>query len=174
MEFILIVLALGLANWFATTLIVDSEFFRPLREWVARKNVNAVEAFSADTPFRTRVREVFWRKTMYLVGCHTCTGTWVGFAIAAFLPTSLVVPGIWPVAGLVLNALAIKAVGHLVLAWVNRSEAAAALDKADAKARAQEGQAALDAIREYVGDQREQDAFQRQRLNDMTRGKPIF
>ena len=33
-----LLLALGLINWMATKLLVESEFFRPLREWITRRH----------------------------------------------------------------------------------------------------------------------------------------
>lgn len=108
----LLMLMLGVANWFATTLIVESELFRPLRDFPAERYNNAVAKES-------HRGAAFWSKIRYLVGCHMCTGTWVGLAMALFVPW--VVGGF---AGYLMTALVIKGIGHLVLMLVNMGEAA--------------------------------------------------
>jgi hypothetical protein len=99
-----IAVLLGLANWIATTIIVESELFRPLRDRLAW------EADRAYRPFGS------WRftvlsKLQYLVGCHLCTGTWVALIEACFVTLGLSsgLPGI------VLSALVFKAIGHTAL-----------------------------------------------------------
>lgn len=84
----------GLVNWLATTVIVEGKIFEPVRM----------------LPF-VQSRE----KLRYLVGCHLCAGVWVGI-IEAVAFTALGAPQ--PYAGwwlLLANALAFKAVGHLIL-----------------------------------------------------------
>lgn len=99
-----LIIAYGLVNWWVTVLVVDSEFFRPLREVFFNAYTNAERKWSI----------AFWDKLCYLVKCHMCTGTWVGFLLAAFAP-AVFGPG-W--IGFILVALLIKAIGHLVLtAW---------------------------------------------------------
>jgi len=87
----MILFVAGLVNWMATLILVEGKIFEPVRN---------------------RARGEYSR---YFVGCHLCTGTWVGIAEAvAFTLAGVALP----FAGwfLVLaNALAIKAVGHLIL-----------------------------------------------------------
>lgn len=83
------VLFLGLVCWWATTIIVESEITRPLREWCERH---------------------MHEKVAYLAHCHMCCGTWVGLALAAVFGGPF--PGF---AGWVANGLLYKAIGHLVL-----------------------------------------------------------
>ena len=97
----MLIIALGLINWFATYLIVESEFFKGYREWVDRRAERA-ERF---------LTFWFWQKIAYFKDCHACTGTWVGLALAPFAP-AVFGPGILP---FVLVALLVKAIGHLVL-----------------------------------------------------------
>jgi hypothetical protein len=100
------VVLLGLVNWIATTIVVESEFFRPLRDGIAQIGER-----------RPRHRAA-WEKASYLVGCHLCTGTWIG------LVQALVFGSPWAgVPGLVAGGLVYKALGHLTLelrpqAWV--------------------------------------------------------
>lgn len=114
---------LGLVNWFATLLVVESELVRPLRDWLDGRRRSA-EGWSVEydcagnymhgtitCPWRCRA----WGKIGYLFHCHMCAGTWVGLAIAAVAGGPFTG---W--AALVLNGLAYKAVGHLTLAVVNR------------------------------------------------------
>lgn len=114
------VLYAGLVVWFATYILVESELFRPLREWVAMHedvaemvHDSAVESEPVKVVRQTGRTFALWRRARYLIGCHTCAGTWVGFAVAAALP------GVRPlgggVVGFVLAGLVFKAVGHLVL-----------------------------------------------------------
>lgn len=101
----------GLVCWLVTTILVEGELLRPLREaaggWVPPYELLGM----ADLPG-------FWRrpKIAYLIQCHLCTGTWVGLLLG------LVVPG--PLSLRLLNGLLYKAVGHLVLVVVNLACAA--------------------------------------------------
>lgn len=90
------VIALGLVNWMATTILVESKLFRPLRQFVNNR--------------RFGPRKVLWDKLSYLVGCHLCTGTWVGLAQAAVFGSPW---SGWY--GWIAGGLLYKAVGHLVL-----------------------------------------------------------
>lgn len=91
-------LELGLANWWATKLVVESELFRPARNQAAR-----------------------WYWTRYLSACWACVGTWIALAEGA-ANGPVIHDG---VVGLLLTSLAIAAVGHLILelrpqAWWER------------------------------------------------------
>lgn len=79
------VIALGLVCWISTTVLVESELCRPVRE---------------------RLRG----KLAYLIGCHLCTGTWIAFALVAFFGSPWAE---WY--GFIAGALLVKAVAHLVL-----------------------------------------------------------
>lgn len=135
-----LLLVLGLVNWFSTFLLVESEFFRPYRQFVDNrfnasldKVLQSPEFFEqfASLPSDTLTTEShgefvqqqimqtleaggskFWREARYFVHCHTCTGTWVGFALAAVAVHPLVLHGF---VGFVVSALAIKALGHITL-----------------------------------------------------------
>lgn len=116
----MIVLYLGLIVWFATFVLVESELFRPFREWVAM-HADAAELWLDDAPYEPepakavrRAKRTYarWHKARYLVGCHTCSGTWVGLAVAALSGVRPVGSG---VVGFVFAGLLFKAVGHLIL-----------------------------------------------------------
>lgn len=94
---------MGIANWLATTLLVDGVIFAEVRELVKRNEG----------------RGWICAKAAYLVGCHLCTGTWVALTMALFVPAVVDVP----VAGTVLTGLVIKGIGHLVLLLVNMGNA---------------------------------------------------
>jgi|FLYL01.1.fsa_nt_gi hypothetical protein len=102
------VIALGLVNWIATTILVESELFRSVREYVDRR------AWDARWEWSRRV----WNKARYLIRCHLCTGTWVGLVQASVFGSP------WDgVTGWIAGGLLYRAVGHLVLelrpqAWV--------------------------------------------------------
>jgi hypothetical protein len=120
------VLALGLVCWAATTIIVESEFFRPLRERLQDRRVKLVPtpAPPADTieeavayaqshrGYKNPTPQVsfWWDKAWYLSGCHWCCGTWVAFALVAFFDSPW---DHWY--GFIAGALLVKAIGHLVL-----------------------------------------------------------
>lgn len=115
------IVLLGMANWLATLLIVESELFRPLREWIFRHWQNAIRFDSDFTATElmenVQVLETFhesylWRQAKYLVNCHLCVGVWVGFAEALVLVHPLIGSG---VVGIVLTALVFKAIGHATL-----------------------------------------------------------
>lgn len=104
-----LIVAAGLVNWLVTTIIVESELGRPLRDAVRDRredaDINSVFTIEANTD-----RSV-WRWLDYLLRCHLCVGVWVALAEVAWLGP-LVGRG---VAGFVFTALLVKAVGHLVL-----------------------------------------------------------
>jgi hypothetical protein len=117
----------GLITWLITTIIVDAEITRPIREfferhgdeaYVNRKYASAMLAwlFEGDRtilddgpPSRNPLR-VLSDKVAYLFGCHLCTGIWVGLLVA------VVAPG--PFDNVFLDGLAYKGIAHLVLAVV--------------------------------------------------------
>lgn len=110
-------LLLGLANWFGTLLVVESEFFRPLRAWCEDRYTNAERRFSS----------WFWWKVNYMINCQMCAGTWVGLALAPLAPA--IFPSLWGL-GFVVTALVIKAIGHLILVLHKLGEAKTNRDKA--------------------------------------------
>lgn len=92
----------GLVVWLVTLIIVESELLRPVREWVAGYvPATVINPRLSISEFNTRP------KLAYLLGCHLCTGVWVGLTVA------VVVPG--PLPYTVLNGLLYKAIGHGVL-----------------------------------------------------------
>lgn len=109
-------LALGLANWIATTILVDSEFTRPLREWAEDL---AIRAYDSD---RWRLGQVL-DKVRYLIGCHLCAGTWLAAALAGATGFRVAEDG---AVGFVVGSLAVKAVGHITLEVTSRLSRGAA------------------------------------------------
>lgn len=109
-------IGLGLINWLITTIVVESELTRPLRDWVDRTPTRRVKRW---VPQRTTLRA----KAAYLIGCHLCTGTWIGLAQA------LTVPHLGPfgtgITGWVLAGLLYKAIGHATLVLHKAGEAIA-------------------------------------------------
>lgn len=112
------VLFLGLVNWLVTLILVESELTRPVREWVNGRRIKA--EVCVEYPHRPReYRNIItcpwrcraWGKAHYLVGCHLCAGTWVGFMLAAAFGGPLASG----VVGVVSNGLLYKAVGHVTL-----------------------------------------------------------
>ncbi|RJQ55647.1 MAG: hypothetical protein C4521_01910 [Actinobacteria bacterium] len=103
-EWALLVILVGIVNWWLTTLFVDSLFFEGWRRWVERH-------FGEHS------------KITYLIHCHMCLGTWVGLGLAVFIPGPL----LWEVRigwhgvldyltlSWLLNGLLYKGVGHLFL-----------------------------------------------------------
>ena len=87
---------LGLVCWVVTTIIVESELFQPLRDWVGMRS----------------------RWFGYLFRCHLCVGVWIGLLLAAMFGSPW--GGFF---GWIAGGLCIKAIAHLVLelrpqAWV--------------------------------------------------------
>ena len=136
------VFALGVVCWLATTLITETEIFRPLRQWLANHAIDHKKlqeqvkemavAAGMNTPGNHELQappnwqppKHFWiDKAAYLVHCPMCTGVWIGFIEAAFFGSPL---HHWY--GWVAGALLYKAIGHLVLelrpqAWPQRGAA---------------------------------------------------
>ncbi len=82
--------AAGLVNWLVTTIIVEGEVFAPLRDLVDRR---------------------LHPKLGYLVHCHLCAGTWVGFGMGVLVPGPFKLgPLTWA-----LNGFFFKAIGHAIL-----------------------------------------------------------
>lgn len=118
-----LVAAAGLVNWLVTTIVVESELARPLRDCVAdrRERSRWVEAFGRRMRTPDAADRGVWRWADYLLRCHLCVGVWVAFAEVAWLGP-LVGHG---VAGFIFSAMLVKAIGHLVLevrpqAWPSR------------------------------------------------------
>lgn len=116
------VLFLGLVTWIATTIVVESELFRPLRAWIGMRGV--ARKLDRDT---RRLREDgssrLWAKAAYLVECPLCTGTWIGLVLAFTFGSPF--PGL---PGTIAGGLLYKAIAHLVLelrpqAWFTTSGA---------------------------------------------------
>jgi hypothetical protein len=114
-------LALGLVNWLATVLLVESEVTRPIREWVDKRYRSARIRYPelsasnwAPEVSRHGWRTVLWYKARYFVGCQLCTGTWVGWILAA-LTIGWHAPLGTGILGIVLAGLFYKAIGHIVL-----------------------------------------------------------
>lgn len=97
----------ALITWLVTMIVVDSELFRPLREWVRERRDRADKKFSRS--YRA------WNKLSYLVGCRLCAGVWIGFGAA------LVLPG--PTGIFLLDGLIYKAGAHLLLIGQHVAEA---------------------------------------------------
>lgn len=134
-----LIIWLGLVNWLTVTIIVESEIFRPIREFVDNQQNASIDRQIKDpawldqfTPGDTTPEHVVdvmqrtvhgskvWREAHYFVSCHLCVGVWVGIVEVAFAGPQV----LHGVAGYVAGALAFKAVGHLAL------EAVAVLKKA--------------------------------------------
>lgn len=93
----MLVVALGIVCWLTTLIVVESELFREPREFCTNR----------------KGRGFCSNKLAYLVGCHLCTGTWIGLLIAVLTPAIRPFgPG---VLGLVLVGLTYKAIGHITL-----------------------------------------------------------
>jgi hypothetical protein len=109
----------GLVCWLVTLILVESELFRPLRQWLELRRDLAVHGPVArdwnwrfeHAPYAVQAlhprRARRWEKARYFMCCHLCTGVWVGLALGLLLPGPL---ELW-----VLNGLLFKAVGHLAL-----------------------------------------------------------
>lgn len=83
---------LGLVCWIATTIVVEAELTRPVRERVKRS------------------RRCCALKLDYLVSCHLCSGTWIGLTLSAVFGSP------WGgFAGIVAGGLLYKAIAHLIL-----------------------------------------------------------
>ena len=102
-------IVLGLVNWLATTIVVESELFRPLRAWVDIRHARWVLPDGR----RARRHKAAWLKLRYLLACHLCAGTWIGFLEAALVPS--VRPAGGGFVGWAIAGLAIKAIGHITL-----------------------------------------------------------
>lgn len=110
-------LLLGLACWLLTTIVVESEITRSLREWVHGREEIAAHTIDLYEPgergaWRFVVESWVAHHVRYLLGCHLCTGVWVGLILALVQPSS-------PLGNTILDGLAYKAIAHLVLVAVN-------------------------------------------------------
>lgn len=123
----MIVLALALVCWIVTTILVESEATRPLREWLTMQADTWTMLYddglvTGDVLRFDHTKEVFWRKLRYLVSCHLCAGTWVAFALVSIVPVHTFGRGF---AGWLLGGLLVKAIAHLVLVAHKAGEAVA-------------------------------------------------
>lgn len=118
---------LGLVNWLVTTILVESEITRPIRDWVENQHTVGFDIFDPRYSWAKSIHEAkwqtrVWRKVGYLVHCHLCAGTWVGLVMAAVVSyRAFAVRPAFLAA--VLTGLAIKAVGHLtleVVGWLQK------------------------------------------------------
>lgn len=98
------VVLLGFANWLATTIIVESVIFEDVRLTMRR----------AGDRLKSAGRESVGHKLGYVLGCHLCSGTWVGFALAVAVPNTPFHLRWW-LPTVVLNGLVIKGIGHALL-----------------------------------------------------------
>lgn len=113
LPYAVLLIFLGIANWLATTILVEAEITRDYRDWIGKRYDEANEY--------PRSRSTWaWYKLKYLVGCHLCTGIWVGIVMAAFITPVIATP----VVGFVMTALIIKGIGHMVLVLHKLGEAA--------------------------------------------------
>lgn len=129
------ILGLGVVVWLATLILVESEFTRPLREWLDEQANLWTTVWNDGEPVWMnngytdpdhvrfdKTREVFWRKARYLAGCHLCAGCWIAAATVAVVPVHAFRAGF---VGFVLDAALIKAVAHLTLVLHKAGEAVA-------------------------------------------------
>jgi hypothetical protein len=86
-----------MAAWQATTIVVESVLFEDVRRLVRRVALR-----------------VHSTKLAYLLGCHLCTGTWVGFALVAIVPGVPFRLDYWPLS-LTVNGLVIAGGGRVLL-----------------------------------------------------------
>lgn len=113
------IIFLGCATWLATTILAESELFKPTRGLLDRQadhweehelwEYNEFGAASRMTKFQASL----WKKLSYLHGCHLCCGTWVGLVIA--IATPQLRPFGYGIVGVILSGLVYKAIGHIVL-----------------------------------------------------------
>lgn len=122
LPYVALLIFLGIANWLATTILVEAEITRDYRDWIGKKYDYANE--------HPRSRSAWgWYKLKYLVGCHLCTGIWVAIVMAAFVPSVIATP----VVGFGLTALIIKGIGHMVLVLHKLGEATSNMANARAE-----------------------------------------
>lgn len=123
------VLLLGLVCWIVTTILVESELTRGVRSYIVGKEQfwrmfdEAWRMYGDREAHAKKMRRVdrrafLWREARYFIGCHLCTGVWVGLVLSALFGSP------WPgFVGWAAGGLLYKAIGHLVLelrpqAWV--------------------------------------------------------
>lgn len=118
----LLLVFLGIANWLATTILVEAEITRDYRDWINSRYERTSEVFHPRKKWA-------WYKLKYLVGCHLCTGIWVGLVMALFIPPVIGTPFV----GFVFTALIIKGIGHLTLVAHKLGEAISSRANAQAE-----------------------------------------
>lgn len=104
--------ALGIVNWIATTIIVESELTAPLRAWIVNRRDQADERYVAGAMEGQPWAYLAWRKVAYLVGCHLCVGVWVALAEVSVGLFGVSIDGLAPLVG---YTLLVKGIGHLIL-----------------------------------------------------------
>ena len=127
---LLLLACAGLVNWLATTILVEAKLLEPVRCWVAGRTPAAEAGWQHDDygdpiPLSwqdARPEYIRRPKLAYLVGCHLCTGTWVGLAMAGFVAGPFTAAVSFPPAAFVLNGLLFKALGHSILHVANLLE----------------------------------------------------
>lgn len=124
------VLYAALINWIATTILVESTLFAPVREWFIAKTqyvrtpdgelhrggysvkVSDFPDLDAARAWAMQIEPVIagpWVKAAQLVTCIMCLGTWVGFAEALVFGGPFI--GWYAV---IANGLLFKAGGHFI------------------------------------------------------------
>lgn len=91
---------LGLINWIATIIIVESVIFEDVRAFIERRG----KLLEHNHPRAGR-------KLSYFITCALCTGTWVGFVEALCFGGPLS----FGILSFIANGLLFKALGHLFL-----------------------------------------------------------
>lgn len=99
------ILILGLACWIVTLIVTDSAVFAGVRHWFDRQDASADERMWRRPTYAARFSAFIWSKASYLVGCHLCTGTWIGLVLG-FMYTRGSIPDA------IVSGLAIKGVAH--------------------------------------------------------------
>ena len=125
MNAIELVVFASLINWIATTILVESSLFAPVRDRVLRMGVHIVvkgrklppsgkipdDLTRADVEAGEMHRAWWAMKLAQLVTCIMCLGVWVGFAEAIYFRAYGPFYGVFAI---IANGLLFKAGGHCV------------------------------------------------------------